>query len=205
MHWSFTGDTLSLHDTSALNFLQTATLTRSMNDVFLLLILMAYETLLQKIGSSNHPCPDSPYVLRKLWHFWFKLLQNVTLTSRFFKVFLFPEFIRIVNYWKSMFKTMVNIICKEVYTGIYTGYNVVCCNTSAYFFTKCVTRYRWIGEHLSKDLLATIAYDSSLRPASNQIRPTDLKVSFGLICINKQSELEKKLVTTAYMMLKWRD
>lgn len=139
------------------------------------------------------------------WHFWFKLLQNVTLTSRFFKVFLFPEFIRIVNYWKSMFKTMVNIICKEVYTGIYTGYNVVCCNTSAYFFTKCVTRYRWIGEHLSKDLLATIAYDSSLRPASNQIRPTDLKVSFGLICINKQSELEKKLVTTAYMMLKWRD
>lgn len=37
------------------------------------------------------------------------------------------------------------------------------------------------------------------------MRPTDLKVSLDLISIHTEGELEKKFVTTVYMMLKWRD
>lgn len=100
---------------------------------------------------------------------------------------------------KSMYKPMVNIICIKVYTGIYTEYNVVCCSISAYVFTKCVRCYCWIGEKKKKYLLPTIAYNSSLRPATNQMRPTDLNVSIDLIRISKQYKLKKKSVHDADM------
>ncbi|XP_065936799.1 neuronal acetylcholine receptor subunit beta-2-like [Magallana gigas] len=60
-------------------------------------------------------------------------------------------------------------------------------------------------KNLTKYIFATNAYDKSLRPASNQVSPTDLKVSFNLLSINKLDELEEKLVTTAYLTLSWKD
>lgn len=60
-----------------------------------------------------------------------------------------------------------------------------------------------VVKNLTKLIFDTNAYDSSLRPASNQMYPTDLKVSFDLISINKLDELEEKLVTTTYLTLQW--
>uniref|UniRef100_K1R8K6 Neuronal acetylcholine receptor subunit alpha-6 n=1 Tax=Magallana gigas TaxID=29159 RepID=K1R8K6_MAGGI len=60
-------------------------------------------------------------------------------------------------------------------------------------------------KNLTKYIFDTNAYDESLRPASNQVSPTDLKVSFNLLSINKLDELEEKLVTTAYLTLSWKD
>lgn len=60
-------------------------------------------------------------------------------------------------------------------------------------------------KNLTKYIFDTNAYDKSLRPASNQVSPTDLKVSFNLLSINKLDELEEKLVTTAYLTLSWKD
>lgn len=62
-----------------------------------------------------------------------------------------------------------------------------------------------VVKNLTKLIFDTNAYDSSLRPASNQMYPTDLKVSFDLISINKLDELEEKLVTTTYLILQWKD
>ncbi|XP_052677885.1 neuronal acetylcholine receptor subunit beta-2-like [Crassostrea angulata] len=62
-----------------------------------------------------------------------------------------------------------------------------------------------VVKNLTKLIFDTNAYDSSLRPASNQMYPTDLKVSFDLISINKLDELEEKLVTTTYLTLQWKD
>lgn len=62
-----------------------------------------------------------------------------------------------------------------------------------------------VVKNLTKLIFDTNAYDSSLRPASNHMYPTDLKVSFDLISINKLDELEEKLVTTAYLTLQWKD
>lgn len=60
---------------------------------------MAYETLFQKIESSNHQlqCPDSPYYRGHVVftrHF-LNVLQNVTLTSTCLSVFVF----RVYTHW----------------------------------------------------------------------------------------------------------
>ena len=60
-------------------------------------------------------------------------------------------------------------------------------------------------KNLTKYLFETNAYDKTLRPATNQISPTDLKVSFYLIGLNKLDELEEKLTTTAFLTLEWKD
>lgn len=62
-----------------------------------------------------------------------------------------------------------------------------------------------VVKNLTKYIFDTNAYDSSLRPASNHMSVTDLEVSFDLISINKLDEMEEKLVTTAYLTLKWKD
>lgn len=62
-----------------------------------------------------------------------------------------------------------------------------------------------VVKNLTKSIFDTNAYDNSLRPASNQMAPTDLKVSFNLLSINKLDELEEKLVTTAFLTLEWKD
>lgn len=54
---------------------------------------MAYETLFQKFGSSNHQLqrPDSPYYRGHVVfarHFFLNVLQNVTLTGKFLSVFV---------------------------------------------------------------------------------------------------------------------
>ncbi|XP_048741565.2 neuronal acetylcholine receptor subunit beta-2-like [Ostrea edulis] len=62
-----------------------------------------------------------------------------------------------------------------------------------------------VVKNLTKYLFETNAYDNTLRPSTDQSLATELKVSFHLMGINKLDELEEKLVTTAYLTLKWRD
>lgn len=56
-----------------------------------------------------------------------------------------------------------------------------------------------VVKNLTTYLFDTNAYNSSLWPSSNQMAPMDLKGSFDLISLNKQDELEEKLITTAYL------
>lgn len=60
-------------------------------------------------------------------------------------------------------------------------------------------------KNLTKYIFDSNAHDNSLRPASNQMSPTDLKVSFNLISINKLDKLEEKIITTASLTLQWKD
>lgn len=62
-----------------------------------------------------------------------------------------------------------------------------------------------VVKNLTKQLFETNAYDNTLRPANDQMSPTDLKVSFYLSSLNKLDELEEKLITTAYLTLEWQD
>ena len=62
-----------------------------------------------------------------------------------------------------------------------------------------------VVKNLTKQLFETNAYDNTLRPANDQMSPTDLKVSFYLSSLNKLDELEEKLITTAYLTLEWKD
>lgn len=62
-----------------------------------------------------------------------------------------------------------------------------------------------VVKNLTKQLFETNAYDNTLRPAHDQMSPTDLKVSLYLSSLNKLDELEEKLITTAYLTLEWRD
>lgn len=62
-----------------------------------------------------------------------------------------------------------------------------------------------VVKNLTKQLFETNAYDNTLRPANDQMSPTDLKVSFYLSSLNKLDKLEEKLITTAYLTLEWKD
>ncbi|XP_062570537.1 neuronal acetylcholine receptor subunit alpha-7-like [Saccostrea cucullata] len=62
-----------------------------------------------------------------------------------------------------------------------------------------------VARNLTKLLFKTNAYDKTLRPAVDQHSPTVLDVGFHLMGKNKIDELDEKLVTTAYLTLRWKD
>jgi hypothetical protein len=82
-------------------------------------------------------------------------------------------------------------------TGFLSVVLTVC--MSGFVFGYSVDVVRNLTNHLFE------TYDKTFRPSMNQSSATNLSVAFHLMGINKLDEVEKKLVSTAYLSLEWRD
>ncbi|XP_056001877.1 neuronal acetylcholine receptor subunit alpha-6-like [Ostrea edulis] len=62
-----------------------------------------------------------------------------------------------------------------------------------------------VVRNLTKLLFETNVYDKTLRPSMDHSSATQLSVSFHLMSINRLDEVEKRLVSTAYLVVEWQD